>query len=65
MADCIAKLESGIAELATSEGWARWLEQQSRFHRYSPNNVWLIAMQTGGAATRVAGFQTGRVSAEA
>ncbi|MHB8538168.1 MAG: JAB domain-containing protein [Candidatus Dormibacteria bacterium] len=58
VAEAIARLDAGIAELATSEGWARWLKTQSRFHRYSWGNVFLIAAQTGGAATRVAGFHT-------
>jgi len=58
VAEAITRLDAGIAELSTSEGWARWLRTQSRFHRYSWGNVFLIAAQTGGAATRVAGFHT-------
>jgi DNA primase len=58
VAEAIARLDAGIAELATSEGWARWLATQSKFHHYSFGNVCLIAAQTGGRASRVAGFQT-------
>jgi len=50
------RLESHVEELAGSEEWAKMLETAGRFHRYSPNNILLIAMQRPGA-TRVAGFQ--------
>jgi antirestriction protein ArdC len=56
VAEALARLDAGIAELATSDGWQRWLGAQAKFHRYSPFNVYLIAAQTGGEATRVAGF---------
>jgi hypothetical protein len=48
-------LSAGIAELTTSEKWTQYLDVQSKFHRYSPNNVMLILMQNP-YATRVAGY---------
>ncbi|MFI4971083.1 MAG: pentapeptide repeat-containing protein [Hyphomicrobiales bacterium] len=48
-------LSAGIAELTTSEKWTRYLGVQSRFYRYSPNNVMLILLQNP-YATRVAGY---------
>lgn len=41
----LAQLREGIAALASSAAWQRHLEFQSRFHRYSPRNVMLIAAQ--------------------
>jgi len=48
-------LSAGIAELTTSEKWTQYLDVQSKFHRYSPNNVMLILLQNP-YATRVAGY---------
>jgi uncharacterized membrane protein len=48
-------LSTGIAELTTSEKWTQYLDVQSRFYRYSPNNVMLILLQNP-YATRVAGY---------
>jgi antirestriction protein ArdC len=55
--DLVEKLTIGIAELTTSDEWFRFLDFQSRFHRYSANNAMLIMLQTGGSATKVAGFR--------
>jgi hypothetical protein len=49
-------LESSVADLASSEGWTRYLESRSRFHSYSFGNVVLIAWQRPGA-TQVAGYK--------
>jgi antirestriction protein ArdC len=55
--DLIEKLTDGIARLTTTDEWQRFLDYQSRFHHYSASNVLLIMLQTGGYATRVAGFR--------
>jgi len=52
----LEELSAGIAELTTSEKWTRYLDVQSRFYRYSPNNVMLILLQNP-YATRVAGYR--------
>ena len=49
-------LSDGIAQLVTSENWTRYLDVQSRFYTYSPNNVLLIMIQNP-CATRVAGYR--------
>lgn len=49
-------LEDAVAELQSSEGFARWLEVRSKFHRYSFNNQLLIAMQYPNAS-EVAGYR--------
>ncbi|NNN10175.1 MAG: ImmA/IrrE family metallo-endopeptidase, partial [Acidimicrobiaceae bacterium] len=49
-------LSAGIAELTTSEKWTQYLDVQSKFYRYSPNNVMLLMMQNP-YATRVAGYK--------
>jgi hypothetical protein len=49
-------LSAGIADLTTSEKWTQYLEVQSKFYRYSPNNVMLILLQNP-YATRVAGYR--------
>jgi antirestriction protein ArdC len=49
-------LQAGIAELTTSEKWRQYLDVQSRFYSYSPNNVMLIQLQNP-YATRVAGYR--------
>jgi hypothetical protein len=51
------ELQAGISELTTSERWQRYLDVQSRFYSYSPNNVMLIALQKPNA-TRIAGYKT-------
>ncbi len=45
-----------VAALADDENWHDYLNAMSQFHRYSFGNQMLIAMQTRGQATRVAGF---------
>ena len=45
-----------VAALADDENWHNYLNAMSQFHRYSLNNQMLIAIQTGGRATHVAGF---------
>ena len=52
----LESLSDGIAQLATSEKWTQYLQVQSRFHAYSPNNVMLIMLQNP-YATRVAGYR--------
>lgn len=52
-----AHLVEAVADLATSEGWARMLAAAARFHHYSPSNVLLICAQRPDA-TRVAGIRT-------
>jgi antirestriction protein ArdC len=53
--ELLANLSEGIAKLTTSDEWQRYLDCQSRFYRYSPNNVMLIAQQRH-EATMIAGF---------
>jgi len=54
-AELVDRLTEGIAALAGSREWRRYLSVQSRFHRYSPSNALLIALQCP-TATQVAGF---------
>jgi antirestriction protein ArdC len=54
----LSRLEQGIHELASSENWLRYLRVQSKLHEYSPSNVQLALLQTGGTCTRLAGFRT-------
>lgn len=51
------RITQAVEELASSEGWARWMEARSRFHNYSLTNTLLIASQCPHA-TRVAGYRT-------
>jgi antirestriction protein ArdC len=53
--ELIEKLVEGISNLTSSEEWQHYLDFQSRFHRYSFNNVLLIAAQCH-EATQIAGF---------
>ncbi len=57
--ELIEKLSEGIANLTSSENWQRYLDFQSRFHRYSSNNALLIAAQCH-EASQVAGFNAWR-----
>jgi len=57
--ELIEKLTDGISRLTTSDEWQRYLDFQSKFHRYSFNNVVLIAAQCH-EATQVAGFNAWR-----
>jgi hypothetical protein len=52
----LEELSVGIADLTTSEKWTQYLDVQSKFYRYSPNNVMLILLQNP-YATRVAGYR--------
>jgi hypothetical protein len=54
--ELLESLSEGVAALTTSERWTQYLELQSRFPRYSPNNVLLILTQRPDA-TRVAGYR--------
>ena len=54
--DSIMKsLETGVADLFTSEKYADYLKTMAKFHRYSFNNTLLIAMQRPDA-TLVTGY---------
>src|SRR5919199_5568600 len=59
--DKIAALHRRLADqveaLTTTEDWAAMLAVAARFHRYSSNNVLLIAAQRPDA-TRVAGYRS-------
>ena len=55
--DVLARLEQAIGEIHDSESFRRYLEVQSRFHRYSWRNVALILSQRPDA-TQIAGYQT-------
>ena len=54
-----SRLERGLAELIESGDWRNYLFSQSKFHRYSFNNVLLILLQKPDAS-RIAGYQTWR-----
>lgn len=51
------ELEAAVADLRDDDEWNRMLDVMGRFHNYSFSNQMLIAMQTKGEATRVAGFR--------
>lgn len=51
------ELDKAFASLDNDEDWLNYLDFASKFHRYSPNNQLLIALQTDGRATHVAGFR--------
>src|SRR4051794_29223194 len=51
------RLAEAVAELASSEGWARWVASRKRFHNYSLGNTLLIALQCPDA-TQVASYRT-------
>ncbi len=53
--ELIEQLTKGISNLTSSDEWQRYLDFQGKFHRYSFNNVLLIAAQRGDAS-QVAGF---------
>ena len=54
--ELLQRLTEGVETLTSSEDWVRYLDVQSRFHRYSFGNCILIALQFPHA-TRVAGFR--------
>jgi hypothetical protein len=53
------RLHQAAEQLLSSEGWQRWVRTRATngLSRYSFNNQLLIALQTGGTATFVAGFK--------
>jgi hypothetical protein len=53
------RLRQAAEQLLDSDGWRRWVQVRAAngLSRYSLNNQLLIALQTGGAATFVAGFR--------
>lgn len=51
------RLADAVAALASSEGWARWVDSRKRFHHYSLGNTLLIALQRP-EATQVASYKT-------
>ena len=53
--DIMEKLETGLADLFSSETYKTYLNTMSKFHNYSLNNTLLIAMQKPDAQL-VAGF---------
>lgn len=55
VADLVAKLEAGVASVASSEDWREYLAMQAKLHTYSLGNTLLIAAQMP-TATRVCGF---------
>jgi hypothetical protein len=55
----LERLAGEVLALRESDAWQRYLRAQARFHRYSPRNVMLIALQRP-EATSVAGFGTWR-----
>lgn len=58
--EALDRLAEGVEDLTDSQRWRDWLLVQSRFHNYSFGNTMLIMLQTGGTATRVAGFHAWR-----
>lgn len=54
--DLTQQLEEGVKSVFESEKYARYLKVMSHFTHYSVNNTILIAMQTGGQVSMVAGY---------
>ena len=54
-----SEIEHAITEMSDHDGWQRFLDSTSKFHRYSFGNAILIAMQRRDA-TVVAGFNDWR-----
>ncbi len=54
--DLTQQLEEGVKSVFESEKYAQYLKVMSHFIHYSVNNTILIAMQTGGQASMVAGY---------
>lgn len=57
--ELLKRLEQGVQEVMSTEGWRRYLTAQAKFHNYSAGNVLLILSQKP-EATQVAGFNTWR-----
>jgi len=63
-----ARIEAAVAAIQSGSEWRNYLKLQSSLHRYSANNVWLIASQHAAAFEQglvdtpwpsyVAGFNT-------
>ena len=63
-----ARIEAAVAAIQSGADWLNYLKLQSRLHRYSANNVWLIVSQHAAAFEQglvdtpwpsyVAGFNT-------
>lgn len=56
-AELVQRLEQGVQEVMSSEGWRRYLQTQAKFHNYSSGNALLILVQNP-EASQVAGFST-------
>ncbi len=56
-AELLRQLEQGVRQVMSSEGWARYLQTQARFRRYSMLNCLAIIIQRP-TATRCAGIRT-------
>jgi hypothetical protein len=64
----LTRIEAAVAAIQSGSEWRSYLKLQSSLHRYSANNVWLIAIQHAAAfeqglvdtpwPTYVAGFNT-------
>lgn len=54
--DLTQQLEEGVKSVFESEKYAQYLKVMSHFTHYSVNNTILIAMQTRGQASMVAGY---------
>lgn len=54
------RIGEGVADLAQSGQWERYLNFMARFHTYSISNQLLIMLQSQGEATLVAGFRQWR-----
>lgn len=52
------ELQNAVSALANDKNWNEYLVAMQKFRSYSWNNQLLIALQTGGKATRVAGYKT-------
>ena len=44
-----ARIEAAVAAVQSGSEWRNYLKWQSRLHRYSAKNVWLIAIQHAAA----------------
>ena len=51
------RLTEAVAGLTSGEDWQAMLDVAKRFHRYSPNNLWLIYAQRP-SAIKVAGYRS-------
>ena len=47
-----ARIEAAVAAIQSGSEWRDYLKLQSRLHRYSANNVWLISIQHAAAFER-------------